>query len=173
MFDIGSYVIYRSEGVCVVSDIREENFGIIGKSEKYYILAPINAQSSTVFVPVNNEVLTSYMRPLLSAAQINAMAERLRAARLEWIDETRTRNNRFKEILAEGDPEALVLLVNSVSERIDAALACGKKPSTTDLNALRRAEKMLYDQFVSTTDLTSSEEILPLLRGEIKAGDRK
>ena len=35
MFDIGSYVIYRSEGVCVVSDIREENFGIIGKSEKY------------------------------------------------------------------------------------------------------------------------------------------
>ena len=173
MFDIGSYVIYRSEGVCVVSDIREENFGIIGKSEKYYILVPINAQSSTVFVPVNNEVLTSYMRPLLSAAQINAMAERLRAARLEWIDETRTRNNRFKEILAEGDPEALVLLVNSVSERIDAALACGKKPSTTDLNALRRAEKMLYDQFVSTTDLTSSEEIVPLLRGEIKAGERK
>ena len=24
MFEIGSYVIYRSEGVCVISDVREE-----------------------------------------------------------------------------------------------------------------------------------------------------
>ena len=173
MFDIGSYVIYRSEGVCVVSDIREENFGTIGKSEKYYILTSVNSQGSTTFIPVNNEELTSHMRPLLSATQINQMAEALRDSRIEWIDETRARSNRFKEILAAGVPEELIQLANTVSERIDAATANGKKPSTTDLNALRRAERILFDQFCSTTDLASPRDIIPLLRGNITASDKK
>ena len=173
MFDIGSYVIYRSEGVCVVSDIREENFGTIGKSEKYYILTSVNSQGSTTFIPVNNEELTSHMRPLLSATQINQMAEALRDSRIEWIDETRARSNRFKEILAAGVPDELIRLANTVSERIDAATANGKKPSTTDLNALRRAERILFDQFCSTTDLVSPQDIIPLLRGNITASDKK
>lgn len=173
MFDIGSYVVYRSEGVCVVSDIREENFGTIGKSEKYYILTSINSQSSTTFVPVNNAELTAHMRPLLSASQINELSVSLRDARIEWIDETRARSNRFKEILSVGDPEELIRLVNTLSERIAEVSANGRKPSTTDLNALRRAEKILFDQFCATTDLVSSQDIAPLLRGEIKAGNRK
>ena len=172
MFDIGSYVIYRSEGVCVVSDIREESFGSIGKPEKYYILTSVNSQSSTTFVPVNNGVLTAQMRPLLSAEQINELAENLRDERLEWIDETRARSNSFKDILSAGDPKELIILANTVSERVAAAAERGRKPSSTDLNALRRAERILFDQFSATTDLGSPQDIIPLLRGDIKAGKK-
>ena len=44
MFEIGSYVSYRAEGVCVIADIRNESFGAIGASTKYYIL-------SSIFIP--------------------------------------------------------------------------------------------------------------------------
>ena len=58
MFEIGSYVAYRSEGVCVISDIRAETFGAPNNSELYYILTPVRHTQSTLFVPVKNENLT-------------------------------------------------------------------------------------------------------------------
>ena len=61
MFKVGTYVSYRSEGVCVISDIRMEAFNALGKSEEFYILAPIKDMNSVLYVPVNNEVLTSKM----------------------------------------------------------------------------------------------------------------
>ena len=36
MFKVGTYVSYRSEGVCVISDIRMEAFNALGKNEEFY-----------------------------------------------------------------------------------------------------------------------------------------
>ena len=83
MFEIGGYVIYRSEGVCVISDIRYENFGGSSKGEKYYILNPLNDRKSTVFVPVENDKLVGMMRKLLSASDIEEMVTELREERMD------------------------------------------------------------------------------------------
>ncbi len=83
MFKIGSYVVYRSEGVCVVSDIRTVSFGALGSTE-YYILTPISDKKSTVFVPVHNEALTSQMRGLLNAEKFSELIEECRGKTLEW-----------------------------------------------------------------------------------------
>ena len=74
MFAVGSFVVYRAEGVCRISDIKAESFGVIGSKENYYILTPLNDEKSTVFVPVANETLVGMMRPLLSAEEITALA---------------------------------------------------------------------------------------------------
>ena len=73
MFEIGSYVMYRAEGVCKISDIRDESFGAIGGQEKYYILSPLNDDKSTVYVPMGNDALLGMMRPLMSAEEICRM----------------------------------------------------------------------------------------------------
>ena len=168
MFDVGSYVIYRAEGVCVISDIREENFGAIGGNEKYYILSPVNDKKSTVYVPVNNKMLCGMMRPLLSAEQINDLVDELRCERMEWIDESRARNAAFREVLSAGDRRQLIVLTNTVSERIAEAQSKGRKPTSTDENAILRAKKMLYEEFRETSDISSEEDIIPLLCGELK-----
>ena len=36
MFKVGTYVSYRAEGVCVISDIRNEAFNSLGKKEEFY-----------------------------------------------------------------------------------------------------------------------------------------
>lgn len=166
MFEIGSYVSYRAEGVCVICDIREERFGALGDAAKYYILSPVGDEKSTVFVPMENEELLSLMRPLLSAEQIFQMVEELRDERLAWIEESRLRNLKFREILSLGDRKQLIVLVNTVAEHNEMIIKLGKKVGSTDENALYRAKTMLFEEFSMTTDLRSAEEILPLLRGE-------
>ena len=173
MFEVGSYVIYRSEGVCVISDIRSESFGMIGKEEYYYILTPVNDGKSTVFVPLANEKLVGFMRRLLTAEEISAMLEELRDQRMEWIPDSRARNNAFKEIILRGDRRELIVLVNTVSEKLDQIAESGRKAGSTDLNAIHRAEKMLYEEFSATTDIASMDKIIPLLRGEITLLARK
>lgn len=173
MFEKGSYVIYRSEGVCVISDVRSESFGAIGGAETYYVLSPIREPRSTVFVPVENERLVAFMRPLMNAAQITAMVNEEHGERLEWLADSRARGNIFKEILARGDRRELVRLVNTLSEKHEEARNRGAKCCASELGLLERAKKMLFDEFSATTDLNSVDEIMPVLRGERVLSDRK
>ena len=166
MFEIGSYVSYRAEGVCVIRDIREERFGALSEVAKYYILSPIGDEKSTVFVPMDNATLMALMRPLLSAEEIQALVEETRDERFEWIEESRLRNMKFREILSIGDRRSLIVLLNTVVEHNELITKLGKKVGATDENALYRAKTMLFEEFSVTTDLTYSDEILALLRGE-------
>ncbi len=173
MFKIGDSVVYRSEGVCVVSDIRSESFGGIGKSEEYYILTPVNDKKSTVFVPVNNERLTSMMRRLLNADELSTVIDGLRDERIEWVSDSRARSNVFREMLSSGDRRQLIILLNTVSERVDALREAGKKVGSTEANAYMKAERLLYEEFAATTDIQSQEKVVAVLRGEIRLRDKK
>ena len=172
MFEIGSYVAYRSEGVCVISDIRAETFGAPNNSELYYILTPVHHTQSTLFVPVKNENLTSQMRTLLSAAEINQMAAEIRDQKLSLPAESRARNNLIKEILSRGDRAELAVLALSLSDKIDEILARGKKPGTTETNAFHRATRMLYEEFEITTNISSAEQIVEFLKGNVTLGEK-
>ena len=166
MFEIGSFVVYRAEGVCRISDIRVESFGALGGEESYYILTPNNDEKSTVYVPMSNERLVGMMRPLLSAEEIGETVSELRASRVEWVEESRARNARFREILSLGDRRDLIVLANTLAERaVLASRGEVKKLTGGDENTLRRACRMLYEEFSMTTSLTE-EQILPLLTGD-------
>jgi RNA polymerase-interacting CarD/CdnL/TRCF family regulator len=172
MFAIGAYVSYRSEGVCVISDIRTEVFNSLGKSEEYYILAPLKDMNSVLYVPVNNEILTSKMQPLLSADEICALADELRGELLDWIDESRARNAALREILSGGDRRELIVLVNTILDRISRSEEIGRKITAGDENTLKRAKRMLLDEFSATTDLTTDEQLMGVLAGTHRCNPR-
>ncbi len=173
MFEIGSYVIYRSEGVCVISDIRNESFGSVGKSEKYYILTPISDSKSTVFVPVNNEVLTGFMKSLMSADEINSLVHRLKDEVLPWQTDARARTTEFKEIIASGNRERLVLLLNTFRHRFEALTNAGKKISSAEMGIYSRAERLFYEELSATTDITSQGQVKAVLCGELVLGNKQ
>ena len=166
MFEIGSFVVYRAEGVCRISDIRVESFGALGGEESYYILTPKNDEKSTVYVPVANDRLVAMMRPLLSADEIRSTVSELRELRVDWVEESRARNTRFREILSVGDRRELIVLANTIVERADlASRGEVKKLTGSDENTLRRIVRMLFEEFSMTCDLTE-DQILPLLAGD-------
>ena len=161
-YEIGEHVIYRAEGICDIVDIRCESFAG-GEKSDYYILSPRNDPNSMLYVPVDNERLTSMMRPLLSEKEIREIIAELRDERLEWIDESRARNSKFKEILSEGERRAVLVLLNTVRERIAMNEASGKRSGTTDTGALSRACKLLRDEFSPAIPVKTDEQLFALL----------
>lgn len=170
MLGIGTYVSYRSEGVCVISDIRTETFG--DKSGEYYILAPIKDANSVLYVPVDNDMLVSRMLPLLSASEISSLAEELKDERMEWRIESRARNYEFRDVLNSGDRRALIILVNTIADRAENAAVSGKKLTGGDENALKRARKMLFDEFSVTADIADEEQLMQVLSCQVKCQSR-
>ncbi len=165
-FCIGDCVIYRAEGICDVVDIRRETFIGCTEALEYYILSPRNDPNSTFYVPVANEELVSLMRPLLTREEIFALCDELREERMDWIVESRARNVKFREILSLGDRREVVVLVNTVKERIAENEKIGKKPGSTDSGALRRGAKLLRDEFSAAMDISCDEELFALLDGK-------
>ena len=167
MFKKGSYVTYRSEGVCVIIDIRKENFATENGAEDYYILAPISDMKSTLFVPVNNERLVGYMHGLINADEMNSVISELRDRRIEWIPESRARNMSFKQIISQGDRRELIVLLNTLYEKTDEMKNSGKRVGTTDQSAIDKAERLLCEELVITTNFKPHEKLRDVLSGHI------
>ena len=172
MFKIGEQVSYRAEGICTIIDIRVESFGIMGGSEEYYILAPVKEPNSVLYVPVNNEVLVSKMLPLLSAEDICNLVEELCDARIEWKIESRARNHMLRDIVNTGDRSSLIMLVNTISEKREELSVQGKKLTVGDESILKRAKKMLLDEFSHTSDISDEEALMQLLAGNLRCNSK-
>jgi CarD family transcriptional regulator len=162
MYNVGTYVSYRSEGICVVVEIKRQRFGALNEFKDFYVLSPIIDPNSKIFIPTDNERLVAKMRPLCSADEVNALAERLKDERVEWIETSRPRTNAFREIISEGNREVLIKLIHTVIEHQKMHVTQG------DLTTLIRAKKMLIDEFSFTTDIKTEADLMAVLNGEKK-----
>jgi len=102
MYSIGDNVIYGSSGVMTIVDIRRER--ILSDEREYYVLKFPRAQAGAfTFVPVDNEKLTSMMRPLPSKEEIMEILHSGEiASEEEWVKDNRIRTDRFKQVIERG-----------------------------------------------------------------------
>ena len=163
MYKVGTYVSYRSEGVCIINEIKQQEFGALDMLSEYYILSPIGDPNSKLYVPVNNEALVLKMRPLFSAEELNALARELRNEKMEWIKEPRPRNNAFREILSLGDRVALIKLVHTLVAQAEVFESIGKTLTQGDEMTLKRAKDMLIAEFSFTTNVNNEQRLMDLL----------
>ena len=159
MFEIGSYVSYRADGVCKVADIRKESFGVLAEPPLYYVLHPIHDEKSIFFVPVDNQTLVAKMRPLLTKDEIVSLIKKVSERPLEWISEPKPRANFFKNILSEGEREELVYIVRLLKVHAEAMQAQGKKVYATDDAAAKRAAQLLFAEFSMVFPIESPNDI--------------
>ena len=159
MFEIGSYVSYRADGVCKIADIRQESFGVLAEPTLYYVLHPVHDEKSIFFIPVDNQMLVAKMRPLLSAEEIISLIKKVAERPLEWIPEAKPRANFFKGILSEGEREELVYLVRLLKVHTEAMQFRGKKVYATDDATAKRAAQLLFAEFSMVLPIESSNDI--------------
>ena len=145
MYPIGSFVMYSSNGVCSVSDIRSESFA--GTKKDYYVLMPVGGGTSHIFVPTDNEKLLSRMRPLLSREEVESLITRFRSENPEWITDNRARGTYFQQALLDADPLELVRVVKAITVRKQELVLKGKKNLMADEQILKRAERILHGEF--------------------------
>ena len=70
MITKGQYVVYGTNGICLVEDVRMMKFALDTEKNPYCILKPASSDSSTIYVPLNNEKLMGKLRPVMTKKEI-------------------------------------------------------------------------------------------------------
>ena len=155
MFQVNDMVLYGTNGVCELVGIEKRDCG--GRMVEYYILKPFYTNNSTVFVPVNNEKLTSKMRHVLTKEEIGQMIAEIPGNPSEWITDERERKERFKDIAGRADTFEMIQLIEALLEHQREVMERGKKLHIADERMLREAEKMICDEFAYVLGISQEE----------------
>ncbi|MBE6543132.1 MAG: hypothetical protein E7675_01895 [Ruminococcaceae bacterium] len=155
MFNIGDTVMYRNEGVCKLAEITEKNFS--GKAAKYYVLRPIYKETARVYVPVDNELLVSKMKKILSSEEIEAVLIKLSKTDSVWIADADERKQYYSDIKSSSDRAKILGAVIEIKKRQIPADKNAKKPHIFDLSFMRENEKIICEEFALALGIKPSE----------------
>lgn len=167
MHQIGKNVLYGSNGVMTVVDIREEYVG--DQPRSYYVLrSAVGRSESLVFVPTDNERLTSAMYPLLSKEEILALlSDDAEIPAIEWVDNNRARTEYFKRIMESGNRAHMLSMMRAIHESGLRRTEAGKKNFLSDESTRQKMEKLLSVEFSIVLGI-SDDEALSLIRAKIE-----
>lgn len=160
MFKIGDVVVYSTTGVCEISDICNKSFG--GETSQYYILTPILQKASTVFVPVNNPLLTKKIHPILSRGEFEAIFSGLKNKKPVRPESEQERREKFSEILESGDREGLILMVYDLSLYKNEQTEKARRLHLSDERLYNSAKSLLFEEisYIFNLDMELVPEFL-------------
>ena len=164
-FAAGDKVMYAAQGVCQVAGIETKDFG--GRQVEYYVLKPLYAPNSTVYVPTGNPELTGKLRRLLPAQEILALIRSMPREPCDWIADDAARKEAFRQILAHGSHQELIRAVKAVYRHQQELQQKGRKLHMADERFFKEAEKILYDEFASVLGL-QPEQVLPFILDQLE-----
>lgn len=115
MFKVGDYVVYGTNGVCLISDVTSSPFDK-RDARTFYVLKPLSAAStSCIYTPVDNDRVP--MRRLLGRAEAEALLESIKDIPCLVVEEERTRRAVYREAIAAADPKVYIALIKAVDRR--------------------------------------------------------
>jgi len=146
-FEVGQYVVYGTNGICIVDSIELMSFAAGAPKEYYYVLRQHKNSSNQYFVPLNNEALLSRMREPMRREDIEDILMGLSDDDVKWIADRRDRGDYFRTILHEGVSGHLLNMITCIYEKKRELAKNGKKLSVTDQTTLKSAEKLVEEEF--------------------------
>lgn len=159
MYTVGDTILYGHEGVCEIKSIVTRKINNIDR--QYYQLVPLD-NHITIFIPVDNEHAVSKIRKILSKDNIYKLIRTMPDNETIWIKDKNIRKQKYNEIINHGNHEQLVKLIKTLYLNKQALEKAGKKFHLQDQHFLETVEKMLYDEFSITLNLTY-DQILPFI----------
>lgn len=146
-FEVGQYVVYGTNGICMVDSIERMSFAAGVPAEYYYVLRQHRNPSNKYFVPLKNEAQLSRLREPMRREDIEDILMGLSDDDVNWISDRRERGDYFRNILHEGVSGRLLNMIICIYEKKRELARNGKKLSVTDQGTLKTAEKLLEEEF--------------------------
>ena len=105
------------------------------------------------------------MRNIMTADQIIEVIDTMQNNDFDWVENNRERNVLGNEILSSVDLLRMMGMLKAIYLHRDTESQNGRKIKISDENILKKAEKLLFDEFSLVFDLTP-EDIRPIILGE-------
>ena len=155
MLQVGSQVVYGIHGVCCIIDVEVRR--VDRKKVEYFVLEPNDQPGARFYVPTQNQVALSKLRPLLTREALDALLVSDDTHRECWIPEENLRKQKYRELINGGDRAALISMIRALQQHKESQLAAGRKFHLSDENFLRDAEKMLRSEFSYVLGMSQAE----------------
>ena len=143
---IGDHVMYLNNGVCKITDIREEQF-IPGMPRTYFVLSPLVDAKSEIYVPVDSEGLTANIFELLTENEIKKAIKDSENSVCEWISDVKERSAEFSKIISTGNRAAILSVINTLTEYRRELESQKKKFYASDERIFNAANKFITEEF--------------------------
>ena len=156
-YEKGQTIVYGSNGICVVDDVRRMKITSDSPSKPYYVLKLKRDMNTTILVPVNNVELVSKMREPIEKDEIISMLEETDEQKMAWNADIKARNNLFHEILHKGTSRDLLRMVICLYKRKEMLFKEGKQLSEADKRTLRTATGLLEEEVAFVLEISSDD----------------
>lgn len=155
MYSINDTVLYGANGVCRISDICSKEFS--GVSKEYYILRPVRNESLTIFVPVNNRILTDKIKRILSKEEICGLIGAISTEPISRIEDDAKRKEHYRRVLSSGDRGEILKMLRELYIHKQEQLSKGKKLHISDEQFMKEGERLLYSEFSLVLNIKEDE----------------
>ena len=157
MYSIGDNILYGTNGIMTVVDIRNER--LTDEEKTYYVISEYGGKSTSLtYVPVDNEKLISTMHPLLTREELEAaFLASVDMADVRWNPDSRARAEGYRQILRSADRAAIFAMIRTIYNTGLRRAAMGKKNFQTDENIMRRAEFIFVLEISIVMGITPDE----------------
>ncbi len=155
VFQVGQQVLYGIHGICRIADV--EVRVIDRKKVEYYVLEPVEQAGSRYYIPTQNQVAVSKLRPMMDMDQLLALLNSEEARKDCWIGDENARKQYYRSLINSGDRAALLSMVRTLLQHKASQSAAGKKFHICDENFLRDAQKLLSSEFSLILGIPASQ----------------
>lgn len=156
-FKIGEYIVYSTNGLCRVADIKDMSFVTGEESRKYYIVEPVKGNSSTIYIPADSEKLMGKTRRAMTKDEIDSLLTNLKGEELEWEEDRKLRAEQYHEIIMGGVSDELLLMISCIYYKKYELQKINKTLSASDSKSLEVAEKLVEEEFSYVLDIKPAE----------------
>lgn len=165
MFQKNDYVIYGSNGVCMIKDIGPLDIPGIPEERIYYTLVPYYTKDSQIFTPVDSQKVV--MRSLIRKEAIMQLIDEIPDIELLWVKDEKQREAQYKETLRKCDCRELIRIIKTIYQRMQSRIAEGKKVTASDEKYFHLAEDSLYGEFAISLGI-ERDQVREFIAGKVQ-----
>ena len=161
MFKIGDIIVYGAQGLCQITCIETKQIG--KTSANYYVLKPLYAENTAVFVPVENKTLTARMQSVMSMSQAQELIDTADEIQVLNIADDIKRHNEYKQVLSSNDRRRLAAVIKTLRKERALRRENNKKLNINDEQFLSKSEQLLFNELAFIKGI-SPEEAAKLIK---------
>ena len=148
MYTLGTYLLYRSAGVCRVEGMDAPKIAAAEK-RRYYKLHPVfSTELDFIHVPLDSPVP---LRPIITSGEAMRYLDSIARLRPK-VSETQKNADqavRYQRLISTGDPENALLVIKEIWEKEKSLKKEKRKLTQADVKYRRIAEKLVCEEFAA------------------------